>query len=56
MANALSKYIKIIDNLLFECIIYLKAMKRDSRYLEVLQRIPLAEKGCRERYSDGSEI
>ena len=27
-------------------------MKRDSRYLKVLQRVPRAEKGCKERYSD----
>ena len=27
-----------------------KAVKRTSRYLEMLQRIPAAEKGCRNRY------
>ena len=31
-------------------------MKSDSRYLEMLQRIPLAEKGYRKRYSDLSEF
>lgn len=33
-----------------------KAMKSDSRYLEMLQRVPLAEKGCTERYSERSEF